>query len=332
MPLSWIYSKITGFRNRRYDREPARSLGLGARTISVGNLTTGGTGKTPLVGYIARVLIDRGEKVCILTRGYKRADPKSRVVVSDGEKILAAPADAGDEPFELANKLNGKAVIVADADRISAGKWAKDEFGITAFILDDGFQHRQVMRDLDIVCIDATDPWGGGAVLPFGRLRESRAGLARADVVVITRADLADKISDLKFEIAKLNPQAIIFEAKNRVTACHSLLGGEELPLDDLINVPVLAFCGIGNSRSFFELLLNEGVKIAAIQAYADHYAYSQKEIVALEKKAAEMGAERLMTTAKDAVKLSALKFEMPCFVVEIEVLIKRAGEFERLI
>ena len=137
-PFSWLYGKIADTRNALYDRGVFVSHSLGARTISVGNITAGGTGKTPLVAHVAKILAERGENVCILTRGYGRENPSERVLVSDGLNILADAKQGGDEPVELAVKLLGKAVVVADANRASAANWAKDKFGITAFVLDDG--------------------------------------------------------------------------------------------------------------------------------------------------------------------------------------------------
>ena len=200
-PLGWLYGRIADLRNALYDRGVLRSHPLAARTISIGNITTGGTGKTPLVAHVAEILAERGEKVCILTRGYGRENPKDRVLVSDGVNVLADAKQGGDEPVELARKLLGKAVVVADADRVSAAKWAKEKFGVTAFVLDDGFQHRRAERDVDIICIDATNPFGGGKMLPAGRLREPLHNLERADAVVITSADMVENISDLKSEI-----------------------------------------------------------------------------------------------------------------------------------
>src|SRR6188474_3451059 len=152
--LGRIYAKIADLRNKLYDTGVFESAHLRAHTVSIGNITTGGTGKTPLVAYVAEVLARRGEKVCILTRGYGRANPGERVLVSDGQEILADPINAGDEPYELAQRLRGKALIIADADRRSAAEWAIRKFNVTAFVLDDGFQHRKVKRDVDIVCID----------------------------------------------------------------------------------------------------------------------------------------------------------------------------------
>ena len=203
LPLGKIYGAVAGARNRLYEKGVFESHALGAKTVSIGNITVGGTGKTPLVAFVAETLFEAGEKVCILTRGYGRKNPKKRVFVTDGEKILTDAKNAGDEPFELAEKLLGKAVIISDADRVSAGLWAREKFGITAFVLDDAFQHRKVKRDFDIVCIDATNPFGNGKVLPSGILREPLANLKRADAIVITRANLMEKIENLKSEISK---------------------------------------------------------------------------------------------------------------------------------
>src|SRR5215207_5749749 len=158
----WLYGQITNLRNFLYETGVFRSHSLGERTISIGNITTGGTGKTPLVAHVAEILADAGERVCVLTRGHGRRNENERVLVSEGGRVLVDAAIGGDEPVELGRKLRGKAVVVSDADRVSAAAWAKEEFGSTVFVLDDGFQHRRAKRDLDIVCVDATNPRGGG--------------------------------------------------------------------------------------------------------------------------------------------------------------------------
>ncbi len=189
--ISWIYGTIIEARNSLYEKGVFKSFSLGVPVISIGNITVGGTGKTPLVAFVAEILAEKGEKVCIISRGYGRKNPKKRVLVSDGENILADARQSGDEPFELAQRLLGKAIVVADANRVSAGNWAREKFGITAFVLDDAFQHRKVKRDLDIVTIDATNPFGNKKMLPSGILREPLKNLKRADAIVITRANLA---------------------------------------------------------------------------------------------------------------------------------------------
>lgn len=321
--LGKIYGNVMNVRNRLYDKDVLDSFDLGAITISVGNITTGGTGKTPMVAYIANLLAERGETVCILTRGYGRREPKKRVLVSDGNEIFASAVDAGDEPFELATKLLGKAIVIADADRVSAGEFAKRAFGVTRFLLDDGFQHRRVKRDVDIVCIDATNPFGGGSTLPKGRLREPLTNLERADAIVITRSDLIpeDRLGELRKEIFDLAPNAKIFSGINKILLPESVAHGR-----------AFAFCGIGNPTGFFDQLKRNGVELVGTQIFKDHHLYTQSDAEAIENEASGANAEILLTTAKDAVKLSGIEFEFPFSVVEIELNIENADQFEKLI
>ncbi len=315
-----IYGKIAETRNRLYDKGVLDTFDLGGPTYSIGNLTTGGTGKTPLVAYVAELLAARGERVCILTRGYGRKDPKKRVLVSDGEQILADTDTAGDEPIELAIKLGGKAIIIADPDRVSAAEWARRRFGVTAFVLDDGFQHRRAIRDLDIVCVDATNPFGGGKMLPAGRLREPLSGLARADIVVITRADLVAQTRSLRDEIEGLAPDAEIFESSNAITGYAPVNAGVPRPPEPLDVRHVFAFCGIGNPENFFLHLRNEHMNLAGTKIFADHYRYTQADVAAIEAAARSAHADLLLTTAKDGVKLSKMEFTLPCLVVATDI------------
>lgn len=320
-PFSWLYGKITNARSRLYQKDVFESFDLGVKTISVGNITVGGTGKTPLVEYIAKILLEKGETVCILTRGYGRDNPKERVLVSDGERILADVKDAGDEPFDLANKLQGKAIIVADAKRAEAGKWAKEEFGVTVFILDDGFQHLRVKRNLDIVLLDATNPFGNGKLLPAGILRESLKSLQRADAVVITRANLVENITEIKEKVLQINPDCKIFISKNQfqrlINLKEFLTTNPQNPISKIQNLNSLAFCALGNPDNFYNQLRSEKFNLIVTKSFPDHHVYTQSEIRNLEKEAIEKGAEVLLTTAKDAVKLTHLKFNLPCFVME---------------
>src|SRR5687768_10961141 len=203
-PLSALYGAVTRTRLALYQRGTFHTTKLGRPVISVGNITAGGTGKTPLVEWVARNVAGAGKNVCILTRGYGRDNPQRQVVVSDGKTILATPAEAGDEPFLLATKLLGSAAVICNADRISAGRFAIETLGADCFVLDDGFQHLRLARDLNIVTIDATNPWGGGQLLPYGRLREPVSNLSRADCVVLTRCDQAENLETLQAEIRDL--------------------------------------------------------------------------------------------------------------------------------
>ena len=358
-PLGWLYGKFADARNALYNRGFLHSHSLGVKTISIGNITTGGTGKTPLVALIAAHLAEKGEKVCVLTRGYGRTEPRSRVLVSDSKNVLAGAKVGGDEPVELARKLLGRAIVIADADRVAAAEWARQKFGITAFVLDDAFQHRMAWRDLDIVCIDATNPFGSGLVLPAGRLREPMHNLSRAGVAVITRANLAADIESIRSRTRAVAPEAAVFVCWNRiekVSLLESFLT-EPSSLDQISMAPggdlgwtglravsehgasVMAFCGLGNPESFF-LQLSEAFntepmadfELAVVKAFPDHHFYTQKDIVKLERQARASGLRALITTAKDATKLAGLKVSMPCFVIEIEPVLADHDSFIALI
>ncbi len=201
MPLRVVYGAVTRARLAAYRSGLFSVSKLPVPVISVGNITTGGTGKTPLVEWVCRVLanqIKKDAKVCVLTRGYGRANPQEQVLVSDGTKVFADEREAGDEPLLLARNLLGVAAVIANADRVAAGQWAIGSLGAQAFVLDDGFQHLRIERDLDIVTIDATNPWGDGGLLPHGRLREEATGLSRADCVVITRSEQVENLTYLQ--------------------------------------------------------------------------------------------------------------------------------------
>jgi tetraacyldisaccharide 4'-kinase len=324
-----LYAQIGKIRNSLYEKGFVKTYSLGAPAISIGNITVGGTGKTPLVAYVTGLLSEKGHSVCILTRGYGRSGPDKRVLVSDAKTVLAGPSEAGDEPFELAQKLLGKAIVIADADRVAAAAWAKDKFGITAFVLDDAFQHRRAKRDLDIVCIDATSPFGSGKI--SGMLREPARNLYRADAVVITRSNLVENIEDLKRVIRKYNPACPIFAVENHVSRLFGI-GGEEPNLADTMPKKALAFGALGNPDSFFEQLRREGFDIAGVKAFRDHHFYTQDDIDSLERGAKEAGAEILITTMKDSVKLSEINFQMPCVIVESELIFDEESAFRDLI
>lgn len=368
-PISTLYGAITETRLALYRRGILKPAKLAVPVISVGNITTGGTGKTPLVEYIARLVAGTGRTVCILTRGYGRENPGDRVLVSDGHTVLAGNRQAGDEPAMLAESLLGIAAVISDADRFDAGEWAIKELGAEVFILDDGFQHLQLDRDFNIAVIDATNPWGSRHLLPRGRLRERPRGLARADCIILTRADKLADLKSLKLEIAQASNNLPLFTSRMRVRELRQLLADaashatgwthrsaptiqtstevsspvvvnhrghnkEEFSIQTWTEVssPVVAFAGIGNQRSFITLLKDQGYDPVATSEFPDHHRYNQSDIDNIVEKAKSKGANALITTAKDAVKLRGLSFQLPCFVLEIEVCIEQEATFVEML
>jgi tetraacyldisaccharide 4'-kinase len=331
-PLSAIYSVVTRARISGYQRGWFSVSKLSAPVISVGNLTTGGTGKTPLVEWVCKAVVrETGKRVCVLTRGYGRANPQSQVAVSDGNALLASEREAGDEPFLLAQNLNGIAAVVSNPDRLAAGKWAIKNLDSEVFVLDDGFQHLRLARDLDIVTIDATNPWGGGTLLPYGRLREPRAGLSRADCIVVTRTDQVQDRVSLTESVQRLAGAVPVFTSRMTISGIR-MLSGENVNNERLLTQPVAAFCGVGNPESFFNQLRQEGCTPVFTRAFADHHDYSQADLNRLIKEARNHGASGLITTAKDALKLASLELELPCYVLEIEISIDDDARLMKMI
>ena len=326
-PLGVVYGAAMRARLALYRVGAFRSHRIDAPVISVGNITTGGTGKTPLVEWLARAVAGDGFRVCILTRGYGRASAM-RVVVSDGTRLLADAREGGDEPRLLAEQLLGVAAVVSDADRVAAARWARENLTSDVFILDDGFQHLRIARDLDIVTIDGAKPWGGGQMLPRGRLREPLKNLERAGLIVITRSELAADLAALRAEAERLSDgRAAIFTTRTRTSGLRPLdttlhvtaSPGSHHPAAVLPSLqPAAAFCALGNPQAFFRHLRRDGHDLNHTRAFADHHRYTQRDVDALTNEAVERGARALLTTAKDAVKLRALRFALPCYVVEI--------------
>jgi tetraacyldisaccharide 4'-kinase len=325
VPLSAVYGAITRTRLSMYRRGTFRSTKLDRPVISIGNITTGGTGKTPLVEWVARRLAQNGKRVCILTRGYGRAQSGERVLVSDGQTVFSNPEAAGDEAFLLATNLKGHAALISDADRVSAGEDAIRHLRPDCFVLDDGFQHLRLARDLDIVTIDATNPWGGGRLLPEGRLREPLSGLSRANCIVITRVDQAGDVESIR-KVIKNHADCQIFTSRMQTRGL--------VPVNNSLQCvvkPVGAFCGVGNPASFFEHLRREGFSPVFQRVMPDHHPYTQQDIDSIARAAKDAGAQSLVTTAKDAVKLDTLILPLPVFSLEVEISIDKAEEFTRM-
>jgi len=324
-PLSGLYSLATRLRLAAYRRKLFSVTKLDVPVISVGNITTGGTGKTPLVEWACRVLAGEGRRVCVLSRGYGRENPDEQVVVSDGRQILHDVSATGDEPLLLATKLLGIAAVVCNAKRSEAAKWAIDNLRSDVFVLDDGFQHLQLARDLNIVTIDAANPWGGG-MLPYGHLREPLSGLSRADCILFTRTETETDLTEPVAAIREFAPTVPIF--KSRMVTSGLRLLNQRNAHAELPSGPIAAFCGIGNPEAFFTQLRRAGYDLVWKRSFRDHYDYRQTDIDQIAIESANRGAKALVTTAKDAVKLSSLKFDLPCYVLEIKIAIENEQEF----
>lgn len=266
--------------------------------LSIGNLAFGGTGKTPFTMWLAKLLSREGYVVCILSRGYRGIRNEDPLMVSDLFRIHAGPVQAGDEPFLMARKLPGVPVVVG-RDRASAGRLALEKLKdrVHLFILDDGFQHRRLERDADLVLLDASDPWSN--------LREGPSALARAHAVIATRAQRvpADALARLQDEVAAVAPEATFLTARTR-SAGFRRLSEESEGLPALEDSKVFAFCGLARPESFFEDVKAAGLDVVRTHAFADHRPYSKIDLRRLLSEAEECGASAIVTTEKDGVRL----------------------------
>lgn len=317
-PFGALYSAAVKARSVGYQNRFLRTYQVSAPVISVGNLTVGGTGKTPIVEWLAARLADEGRKVCIVTRGYLRENARQQVIVSDGAQILSDVAHSGDEAMMLAQSLLGKSAVVCHADRVAAAAWVIKQLKSDVLLLDDGFQHRRLVRDLDIVTIDATSPFGNGRLLPAGTLREPIKSLSRADCVVLTRMP-DEGVTNLVDRVRSLT-NACIFQTRMAIQGFQWLDANKPGNDASTVRQPLAAFCGIGNPRAFFEQLRTADLDVRHEATFRDHHKYSQTDIDRLTEQARANGAEAVITTAKDAVKLQSLHFKVPCYVAQIRV------------
>jgi tetraacyldisaccharide 4'-kinase len=298
------YTAAVKLRNRRFDsgRRPVERVGV--PVISVGNLSLGGTGKTPLVEWLARWLRSRGVRVTIISRGYG--------------------AEAGarnDEALELEERLPDVPHL-QNPDRVAAAKVAIEEFDCQCILLDDGFQHRRLARDLDLVLIDALEPFGFGHVFPRGTLREPLAGLGRAHAVALSRADFLEprERAKIKAVVQRVAPQALWLELAHAPRRLESSAGKEQ-SLDWLRGRRVAAFCGLGNPAGFRRTLDGLGAAVADFREFPDHHPYQRCDIEALTAWGDGLGADALICTAKDLVKLRVEQLgRLPLWSLAIEL------------
>lgn len=297
IPAGWLYG--LGYRLRGL--VPGTREVLPARVIAIGNLTVGGTGKTPLVAHVAAVLFRAGVPVAILSRGYGRRSREATVLVSDRERVLADPARAGDEPVWLARRLPGVPVIVG-ADRARSGRIAIERFGARVLVLDDAFQNRRIAKDLDIVAVDGRRPFGNGRMLPAGPLRMPKTEIARASAIVITKLGTEDDPGPVRRMLQAMAPRARIFEGRTVAVELRDLLTGKALPLDYMRRRRVAAMCGIAEPLAFAKILSEEGIEVAGTFPYPDHHAFAEDDVRRV--RGAAHAIEAVVTTEKDAVKI----------------------------
>jgi tetraacyldisaccharide 4'-kinase len=321
--VAWPLARLWewGARRKRA-RDVKRAEKLDTPVISVGNLSMGGTGKTPCVLRLAELLKDRGRQPGILTRGYGRS--------TRGHLALAAGADgagAGDEPRIFLR--SGVAPVGVGSDRFRTGQLLRREFGVDTLLLDDGFQHARLARDVDIVLIDALEPFGRGGVFPLGRLREPLSGLARASIVLITRSECNDLADAVEREVRRWNPHAPIFRASVQPLAWVDHRSGARYRLDARPFERAGAMCGLGNPQSFRRTLEQLGIAPVDWVEFPDHHRYRPSELRRVAQRFAERGARAIVTTEKDAINLCESDGPpLPVYWLQVAMEIEREEEF----
>lgn len=338
--LSWLFSAIAQSRVWLYRQRVLHNQPLGCLVVVVGNLTVGGTGKTPVVEMFARALRERGRRVAILSRGYRSKAPpvwKKTLwwfthtsappprVVSDGEQVLLDSEQAGDEPYMLARNLPGVVVLV-DKDRVKAGVYAIKRFGCDTLILDDGFQYLPLKGRLNLLLVDKTNPFGNGHLLPRGILREPIKHLRRASHVFLTKSDGVRDV-DLEALIQRHNPGVSVIECAHRPQFLRRLGGDERRPLDDLKGARVGAFSGIAVPESFEAFLRDLGARIECTRRFLDHYRFAPEDFTEIFEEALALGVDFIVTTEKDAVRIPAdLVCPVPVYYLRLEIEILRGA------
>ena len=338
---SRFYRMAIQFRIWLYDKRFIRNHAVGCQVVSIGNVSCGGTGKTPVVEVFAKSLSKQGRKVAILSRGYRSkkqrksfwqklqgrlGDRKSEPprVVSDGKNLLLQSDAAGDEPYMLASNLKDVAVLV-DKDRVNSGLYAIEEYGIDTLILDDGFQYLRLKSHVNIVLVDSTCPFSNHHVLPRGVLREPIKNLRRADYIFLTKSNGGNHLRHLKTFLRKHNQRAEIIECCHRPMYLERVfVRGEQRPLTDLKNSKAAAISAIAKPESFEAFLEDYGAEIVHTARYADHHRYTEQQILDFVKEAKAAGADMIVTTEKDAVRIPRILREDINFYflrVEIDIL-----------
>ncbi|MBO7543418.1 tetraacyldisaccharide 4'-kinase [bacterium] len=339
-----IYGAVIKLRNRLYEKGYKKRYWPGCHVISVGNITVGGTGKTPVVAMLSRALSKGGRKVAIVSRGYKSHSPSLRFrlkhkefsnktkVVCDGKELLLSPKIAGDEPYMLAQELKN-VIVVTDPDRVRGARYAMREFGVDTIILDDGMQHMRLRRQNDIVLIDANCPFGYGRILPAGLLREPLEGLKRADHIFITKAEnlTEEKYQELVDEIRLYNQEADILTCQYEPEKLISVHTEKESPVSLLKDLPIMVVTGIAQPDGFVKILEKQGANVVCKRFFPDHHRFRRYEIEEIYETAKNFGAQAVLVTEKDAVRFSKhAGQEMsppPVYYLKVALAIKKGEE-----
>lgn len=333
--LARLYRCVIQLRLFLYAKGIFRHYTLGCQVISVGNLTVGGTGKTPVVEVFARELQREGRRVAILSRGYKkqkaplvqrildvvlfREQRRPPRVVSDGDRPLLDSAMSGDEPYMLASNLDGVVVLV-DSDRVKSGRYAVTKFGCDTLVLDDGFQHLRLKHRVEIVLVDRTDPFGNEHVLPRGILREPAKNISRAHFMFITKSDGTDT-GPLRNRLRQYNPKAEIIECRHCARHLQNVITSERRELEFLDGANVVCVSGIAVPAGFEREVEKRGATILDRNRFADHHRYSRQEIVDIINRGKRLGADAVITTEKDAVRFPRLDGDpLPIYFLRVEI------------
>lgn len=330
--LSRIFRVIVKVRVFLYKSNVKKAKNFGCAIISVGNITVGGTGKTPVVEMLAKILHEEKRKVAILTRGYKsrskqpwwnRLNParwgKSEIkVVSTGQGPLLGVRQAGDEAFMLANNLSGVS-IYSCKNRVYSASYALEKGGADTIILDDGFQYLRLGRKLDIVLIDSVNPFGNGNLLPRGVLREPVKHLQRAQCFFLTKANRTST-GELKKLLFKIRPDAVVVECAHVPQHVVDAFSGNQKNLDFLMGKKVYVFSAIASPKGFEDSVNELGAQIAGVERFVDHHNFSDRELRHIVKRAARSGASMILTTEKDAVRLPKIKKNIPIYYLRVKI------------
>ena len=339
--VSRIYGKMSQMRYLLYDRGHLRRHRLPCRVISVGNLTVGGTGKTPMTIYMARYLQSIGYRVVVLSRGYGGRVQRRGAIVSDGQSIYLDPDSAGDEAFMMAAKLTGIPVLVGK-DRYQSGVNAIQKFQAEVIILDDGYQHLRLQRDLNLLLLDARNPFGNGNLLPRGPMRAPISSGNQADAIIFTRCpseklmSISVKEMDMPSKAFFTRHKPVVYKAvaPNDEKTPIFLLGLAPLETAAIFGAKVLAFSGIANNLDFRKSLISLGVQISDFLEFDDHYRYTDGDIEELQRRSRDEGAEWLATTEKDFYRIChRLDSTIRLIVVGIDIeFIPNPDDFNELV